>query len=593
MECRLIAGFLIVALLCILSPSVLAIYNEEGIPLSVVGQGSVQGDLLTYGSYGLTAPPVSCSFTLDKVPEYARFYTGVWGGTEQYHGWVEVRVNNQSPIRTTLYGKDDKNEDVYVASHGVYWVAHDVTDLLSPGSNTITVTTSRGEADNKMDGRVYAALAVIAEDKGTGPLTQYWIAEGNENLHGEGWAGTNPTRKESASVDLNNIDTNGISRANLTVLLLATGRGQPDYLLFNGRDFGQPATPAGDYLPGARDIGNERSFDADGGAGTDTRYVDMEIIDVTSLVKNQNTVEFQRGRDLNGDGVITTSGQKSEGEDYIHPVFTMLTIQKPGTQRLPDFSVDNLQVNNAFSGKEAQITGTIWNSGFKVKNPVDVVFLVDNVPVKTVSVNPNPSGRNDVTATWSAADGTHTISIEVKNSEDPDQSDNRVSKSVKIGSAPVLSVKIGTPYRAESTPAPTNKAPLTPLAAIAGLLITGCAMWKKNRNVFGFTLIGVLGIAIIASCILVIPTAAAASVTGYSIPLTLSNAGGSDAPSFDVTLYLDGEKTAVTTVSNGLAAGSSRDLVIPIYITPGTHKIRVTIDSAGTQTTGEGVYEFP
>ena len=210
-----------------------------------------------------------------------------------------------------------------------------------------------------------------------------------------------------------------------------------------------------------------------------------------------------------------------------------------------------------------------------------------------MSVNPNPSGRNDVTATWSAADGTHTISIEVKNPEDPDQSDNKVSKSVKIGSAPVLNVKIGTPYRAESTPATTNKAPLTPFAAIAGLLFIGCAMWKKNRNAFGFTLIGVLGIAIIVSCILVIPSAAAASVTGYTIPLTLSNAGGSDAPSFDVTLYLDGEKTAVTTVSNGLAAGSSKDLVIPIYTTPGTHKIRVTIDSAGTQITGEGVYEFP
>ena len=90
---------------------------------------------------------------------------------------------------------------------------------------------------------------------GQRPLTRYVIAEGNENLHGEGWAGTLQTRKDSASVAFGSVGDR-IDSALLTLLLLATQSGQPDYVVFNGHDLG-----VGD------DIGDERSFNADGCAG--------------------------------------------------------------------------------------------------------------------------------------------------------------------------------------------------------------------------------------------------------------------------------------------------------------------------------------
>jgi len=579
-------------MICLLAPSTLAIYSEEGIPLALTAQGEVQGNVLTFGTYGLTAPPVECTFTLNRSPAYGRVYTGVWGGTERYSGWVDIAVNNQSPIRSSLYGIDDRNEEVFAASHGVYWIAHDATDLLKPGSNTVTVTTSRGEPDNKMDGRVYAVLVVVAEDNGSGPVTRYWITEGNENLHGEGWAGTNPTRKDNATVVLTGADTNGISRANLTILLLATNRGQPDYVLFNGRDLGTPATPAGDYMTGARDIGNERSFDDSGGPGIDTRYVDIESFDVTGMLKNQNTIEFQRGRDLSGDGTITTSGQKSEGEDYIHPCFAMLTVQKPGDSRAPNLSVENLRIENAYTGKEARISGTVWNSGFRITNPVDVMVSVDNVPVKKESVTIDVSGRKEVSATWSAMEGKHAIAIEVSYNGDSNPADNRIAKEVLVGSPPVLSVQIGNPYPVGSKPAPTQTAPLSPFSAIAGLLVIGGMVHKRSQGLIRYSLIGTLFVALIVVGIFVVP-GTAASVAGYSIPITISNTGGSDAPPFDITVYLDGEKTTITGVADGLAAGTFKKLVIPLYTTPGSHNIKVVIGGIPGQTAAEGMYEFP
>ena len=143
----------LIALVFITAP-VSAIYDFEGIPLRAAAQGEVQGDVLTFGTYGLTAPPIECTFSLPAKPVWARVYTGIWGGTERYTGWEEISVNNGVPARRDLFGKDDRNEETYVSGYGVYWVAHDCTDHPG-GKNTIKLTTSRGQPESRIDGRSY------------------------------------------------------------------------------------------------------------------------------------------------------------------------------------------------------------------------------------------------------------------------------------------------------------------------------------------------------------------------------------------------------------------------------------------------------
>lgn len=581
-------------------PTCTALYDFEGIPLQIVAKGAVQGEVLTFGSYGLTTPPVSCTFTLDRKPAFARVYAGVWGGTEQYKGWAEIRVNDQAPARYVLYGKDDRNEGVYTSGHGVYWIAQDATDLLQQGQNTITVTTSRGEPDNKLDGRVYAVLAVVADDRGNGPVTRYQLAEGNVNLHGEGWAGTNPTWNDNTSLVMDGVDTPGVSKADLTVLLVATSRGQPDYVMLNGRDLGQPASPQDEYLPGARDIGNERSFDANGGSGTDSRYVDIETFDVSDILKGSNIVLFERGRDLTGDGVITETGQKMEGEDYVHPCLALLAVKQPVSARLPDYSVTNLSITNAYTGKEARVSGTIWNSGIQTKNPVDVIFLVDNNPVTTVPVTIGPAGRADVSSIWPAVEGVHTITMSVSGEGDTDGSDNRISREIRVGSPPALNVAIGSPYRTGSGgESPTKKAPLSPFIAILGIFVTAAIIKHRSRGPGGLLITIVICTAFLSPVLFSAP-AAAEGLVSYTLPLTVTNNGGSDAPPFEITIYIDGEKTAVTPVPDGIPAHASRQIPAQLYITPGSHTVKVVVDESGKisgsgapSSVAEGVYAFP
>lgn len=594
--CTLIACMVI--LLSI--PACAALYDFEGIPLQTVAKGAVQGDVLSFGSYGLTAPPVTCTFTLDRKPAFARVYAGVWGGTEQYRGWAEIQVNGQAPARYMLYGRDDWNEGVYTSGHGVYLIAQDATDLLRQGENTITVSTSRGEPDNKLDGRVYAVLAVVADDRGEGPVTRYQLAEGNENLHGEGWAGTNPTWKDNTTLVFDGVDTAGVSQADLTVFLVASSRGQPDYVVFNGRDLGQPASPREDYLAGARDIGNERSFDANGGSGTDSRYVDIETFDVSGILKGSNTVLFERGRDLTGDGVITETGQNMEGEDYIHPCFALLAVKQSASPRAPDYSVTDLGTTNAYTGKEALISGTVWNSGIQTTAPADVSFLVDNSPVKTVPVTIGPSGRADVSARWPAVEGVHTIAMTVSEGGDPDASDNRISREIRVGSPPALDVAIGTPYRTDSGgESPTKKAPLSPFIAVLGVFVLAVAAKRRFHGTGGLFIAVALCTTILAPVLLAVPAAAAGPV-GYTLPLTVTNTGGSDAPPFEITIYIDGEKTAVTPVPDGIPAHGSRQILVQLYITPGSHAVKAVVDESGKVTgsgspsgVAEGVYAFP
>jgi len=589
----------LIALVFITAP-VSAIYDFEGIPLRAAAQGEVQGDVLTFGTYGLTAPPIECTFSLPAKPVWARVYTGIWGGTERYTGWEEISVNNGVPARRDLFGKDDRNEETYVSGYGVYWVAHDCTDQLRGGKNTIKLTTSRGQPESRIDGRSYGIFVVaVVEDAGK-PVTRYWIAEGNENLHGEGWAGTNPTRHDTCEITFEKAPLAENAAADLTVVLLASTKGQPDYVLFNGEDLGVPVTDLSLYPEGARDIGNECIGDATGGAGVEARYVDVETFDLGRLLKDTNHVVFERGRDLDGDGEISTTGSKPEGEDYIHPCSVILTVRRPGASPAPDFSVDAPVATGAYAGEEATIQATVRNHGARPDGKIAVVFSVDGRAVRTVEVEPARSGVQQVETGVTLAEGRHTISVRVDATGDADPVDNEASVELTVGTIPDLSVAIGAPVRAgaEAHAASPQQSPAPLVALVAGLSLA--ALLAAMRPPGGKIAIAlVAGAVIVAACPLVAPPAAAAGFSDYTIPITVRNGGGSDVGAFDLAIYLDGDKAAVKHV-DGIGAGATVTIDVPLYTTPGKHRLRVVADEKGAikdsnraNNAAEGEYVFP
>ncbi|HON82235.1 MAG TPA: DUF3344 domain-containing protein [Methanoregulaceae archaeon] len=574
-----------------------AIYSFEGVPLGITAQGAVQGEIVQTWKMGIGAPPYTHDFTLESQPVFARVYTGVWGGTEQYTGWVQVEINGKKQERITLYGKDDMSEGVYVSGHGVYWLAAEATGLVRKGENTVTVTTSRGEPNNKLDGRVYGILVIALLETGEGTVIQYWIAEGNENLHGEGWAGTSPTRHDSCAVTFGRVAPGDIRSAELSAVLLASTRGQPDYITFNGMDLGVPAAPAADYLPGARDIGNERSLDGSGGQGVDSRYTDFETFEVTPLIRETNTVIFELGRDLDGDGMITTTGLLSEGEDYIHPVLAMLTIRRESGDYPADLSVDPITVTNAYEGERATISAIIRNTGLVPSGPAEVVYAVDDTPVETRQVAIGYRGIQEVQGTWMATPGDHTVSVSVTVAGDPDPSNNRASRSLKVGSLPDLSVSLGDLEPSGMTGSRDIPFPMT--GACAEVLVL--AWWLRRRQAppnLLTCLILVSGIFALA----LVPAASgtASGISAVSVPVTIRNSGGSDAPTFILTLYLDGEKVTEHEVTDGVPAGGEVTVRVPVFALPGSHTLRVVADERGTipdnnrlNNTAERVYAFP
>ncbi|ADN34801.1 APHP domain protein [Methanolacinia petrolearia DSM 11571] len=591
---------LCLALICLffVTPG-LALYDFEGIPLDIASQGEVAGSIYSAGTYGLTEPPVACSFTLPGEPVWAEVYTGVWGGTEKYSGTAEISINSLKIFKYSLYGEQDMNENVYCTGHGVYWISQDATDLLHSGENRVVVNTSRGESGSRMDGRVYAVFVVAAVGDNSGYITQYWIAEGNENLHGEGWSGSNPTVHDTSSYTFSGADLTGMQSAELTTVLLAGTRYQPDYMTFNSNDLGQPETDTSHYPEGATDIGDEICFDAEGGSGTESRYVDVESFDVTDYVKDVNTVVFERGRDSNGDGVIDPSSAISEGEDYIHPCLAVLSVKKKKASLLQDMGIAGITTANMYAGATGTLTAEVRNYGENTGSQAVVAFYVDGEKIGTATADTGSSGVGYAVIEWAATGGEHEISAKLESPADSVSSNDEYSLACNIEDLPDLSLKVSSPVSAESGEAAVKQSPsffMIPVLGAAG----AAAVWgrrKKPGKIMAATLVCML----VLCPVLVQPSfAAGLEYREYVLPVEVLNEGGAVDPGVSLTVYLDGEKAAYTTLEDGIDGGDSESVEISIFTTPGSHKVRIVVDEEGSvdeldegNNSFEAVYEFP
>ncbi|MFA5295810.1 MAG: DUF3344 domain-containing protein [Methanoregulaceae archaeon] len=573
----------------LLVSQVSAVYDFEGIPFKTVAQGEVTGNVLVFAEYGLRNPPITLEFDVPYEIQWARTYVGVWGGTPRYTGWVQTTVNDQPFEKLMLYGQDDRTPNVYCTGYGVYWVAYDTTALCVQGHNTIVARTSLGEPENKLDGRIYGVMTVLVVKDPKGGNTQYWVFEGNENLHGEGWSGLNPTQHEEATVSIPVPDTAGLQHANLTVVYLTSTRGQPDYLQFNGQDLG-PVVSGPNYPEGARDIADERSFNAGYtiNGGIDGRYFDIEIFDITSLVKSgRNDVTFFRGRDLDGDGIITETGEKPEGEDYLHPVNVILTLQKPRPEATtPDLTIRQIDLKNAFEGESATIAVTIENLGIAPSSPAELKVSIDGTSISTQQVTIEKSGVQQVSVPWQTVRGTHVVRAEITMEGDSDRTNNAAEKQVTVGTLPDLSVSVDKPVRpgsGGSTAGAPLPAPLVLISlGVAAVIFAALQHRRPPKRPVLTRFLSVAFIALLLSAgILTVPAPVSAADTSsslYLLPVTVKNIGGSDAPAFSLTLYLDGEKIATKSYDTGIIAGDTIQADIPIHTLQGSHMVKIVID---------------
>jgi subtilase family serine protease len=599
-----------------------ALYDFDGFPLKSVSQGQVNGQVFQYTILGLQNSPRTLEFEIpaDAEIQWARTYAGVWGGTPRYTGWVDVSVNGQDFGKVTLYGQDDKTPNVYCTGYGVYWTAWDSTAKVKTGKNTVVVTTSQGLPESKLDGRIYGVTTVIVAKTPGGADTRYWILEGNTNLHGEGWtAGANPTVNDATSATIAIPDLSGSPHANLSIIELTSTRGLPDYVQFNGRDLGSPATDAAmNYAPGAYDIADEMSYD-NGYPGPDGktimgRYWDSEIFDVTSQVKQgNNDLKFLRGKDLNGDGTISSNSEPYEGEDYLHPVFALLTLERPRAAAAgsaassgsgTDLAIGKVEVVNAFNGETATIAATLQNLGTRPASAVPVSFSVDETVIGTQQVTVDASGVQQVSFSWPATAGTHSVTAEVKAVGDTVASNNAVTRSVTVGSLPDLEVSIGSP-KSPGGSSDQQKSPLPPAVIVMAVFLAAgsCHILRKRRTDAGYRMFSALfALLVLAACLFPLIPAAAASATTklYLVPVAVKNIGGSDAPAFTITIYLDGEKIATKAFDDGLAAGTDVSADIPINTVPGSHTLKVVADETAAIRDGnrannaaESAYVFP
>lgn len=546
------ALFLVILLL---SQTAEAIYSFDGAPytdrLDIVAHGTLKGGVYIDGGYGLKFTPYTHTFDLPRNIKWARLYVGVWGGTEKYEGWVRMNFNGNDLGRTPLLGKNDDNSNVYCSGHGVYWVYYDVTDKVTHGINTAIANTSRGELGNKLDGRVYGiVLAAIYEDISKPEIT-YWLSDGNVNLHGQGWSGTLSTTNDYASVSVSGlIDASNIKSANLTVIYLTGTPGLPDYLEFNNNSLGTD------------DIANA----GDG----NTPYFDFLTFDVAKYIKQENSVLFLRGRDINNDGKIAKDDEgNEEGEDYLHPVLAALVVQHNiAKDPKPDLGV-NIESKNFVEG-ENTITLLLKNYGGLYEKDFKIKIFDDDMEIYSDTVRMDASGIKILDIPWNAARGMHTITAKADAEnvvQESNETNNIDTMKTYVKSKPDLSVKILTPE------ANNNAADVKKAGMILGVLVLPMFIARKKWRAF-FAVLIILTLSF-SGC--VNNEKPQENVLSYSIPVDIMNNGEAAAQDFDITLYVDGEKSTTKHIT-ALEGGTSTIEKLSIAVGRGDHIIRVVVD---------------
>ncbi len=232
-----------VTILCLMAVPVAANYNFAGWPVETRTNGTVNGGVFIGCEPWAGTETLTGNFDVPNgTVKWARLYTGIWGGTEDYEGWVNVTFNGiynrngLGPIH--LRGVNDENPNVWCSTHGKYWLWYNVTDLVNAGAMNTATTSKINATAGGFDGRVYGIVLVVVYEGGDNPKNvQYWINDGSDALHyaSATWP---PIAHDSGATYFNGtVNTGMVSNANLTVVhLTAYEPGCDSCLKFNGHN---------------------------------------------------------------------------------------------------------------------------------------------------------------------------------------------------------------------------------------------------------------------------------------------------------------------------------------------------------------------
>lgn len=393
-----ISCLITLAILLVSVSPVLADYNFEGVPYQDdfvnIESGTVKGGVYVDGGYGLDSTPYVQTFNVpgDSV-QWARLYVGIWGGSEDKTGTVDLTYNAEEFETLELKGENDDNEDVYCTGHGVYWIPYDVTTNTTTG-----IISAEVETDGGIDGRVYGIVLVAVYNDEDGEDVKYWIEEGNVNLHME----NERSSHDELTVEFSgSLDPDDFENALLSVVYLCGTPGLDDYLYFNDEQLSDGSN--------SNDIANSN------------KYFDFKTFDVVDYLEDDdNEIRFERGE-----------------EDYVHPVLSVLTLST-GEEGKSDLSVASINVPVLYTGEENIIKATIENSGDDPAYGFQAALCVDGEIVSTTSISSlAPERTKEIELNWEPyIEGEHLLQVFV------DPTDRKRELSEVNNKNPPLTVNI-------------------------------------------------------------------------------------------------------------------------------------------------------
>jgi len=214
---RYTIALLSVMMVCLLAVPAMADYDFDGWAPTTRTNGTINGTVFidSVAWNGQTTLTLNTDVP-DRTVKAAYLYTGIWGGTETYTGWVNVTFNGNytanglGPIH--LQGENDNNDNVWCTGHGKYWWWYNVTNLTNAGQTNTAVTS---KINGTIDGRVYGTVLVVVLEDDNLSAIQYWINDGSDGLnyvtpHNSG------TTYFNGSVDTANVTTSALTVVHLT-----------------------------------------------------------------------------------------------------------------------------------------------------------------------------------------------------------------------------------------------------------------------------------------------------------------------------------------------------------------------------------------
>jgi hypothetical protein len=321
-------------------------YNFDGFPLTTSSSGTVYGGV--YTGVGDNDGQTFTSATVNHTSNYtlpdgidvkwARLYVDAWCGTEFYNGTVNVSFNG-GPWQSEFYnGDQDNNPNCWGSGHGVLWVWFDQTNNVRSGINRVDVKSTI------YNNRVFRAVLVCAynDTDGCGPLVNYWVNDGNYNLHYDGggipYPTDNTTTWFNGTAYNATVGLDDVCCAKLTTVYHASGGGlngqasEPDYLYFNVIPTRKDHAPYYHHPNQLGDDGDTTYGDDDYADGPQWTMKTERVKPLLSPTNNNAT--FWRGHNASNGPIYhhdtCTIPDGAEGEAYLHPMLAVLVVD-PGT----------------------------------------------------------------------------------------------------------------------------------------------------------------------------------------------------------------------------------------------------------------------